>query len=225
MKILTMKTALVLCGILLTGTAYSATISLGYAAAGPGNSVKIEVHVSSEVDLAGVNVRLEYDPAVFSSATVTTEGTLIGAGHIMQFYSPAPGRINAVAWAPAGTQPFGARSGVVFTVILQIDPSAAKGTYPISFTGAGPVILASSGLSDANGNSIPHVVEQGSATVRSADLCDVNGDSQVNAADLILLLRDWHRTSVRPLLDADIDGNTVVDEKDIMILCRDWESN
>ncbi len=225
MKTLTMKTALVLCGILLVGTAYSAVISLGYAAAGPGDSVKIEVNVSSEVDLAGVNVRLEYDPTVFSSATVSGEGTLIGAGHMMQFHSPAPGRLNAVAWAPSGTSPFEARSGVVFTVILQIDPSAAKGTYPISFTAAGPVILASSGFSDANGNSIAHTVEPGSATVRSANLCDMNGDSQVNTADLLLLLQDWHRTSVRPLLDADIDGNTVVDEKDIMILCRDWQSN
>jgi hypothetical protein len=223
MKRTIIEGAVFLCGVLLAGTAYPAAVSLGYAAARPGGSVEITVNVSAETDLGGVNVRLEYDPGVFSSAIISGAGTLLDVGHSMQFSSPAAGRINAVAWAPAGTSPFKARSGIVFTVILQVDPSVAMGTYPISFTGAGPVILASSGLSDMNGNSIPHTVQSGTVDVRSALVCDVNGDGQVNYADLIMLLREWHDTSEVPFPLSDINWDCTVNEEDLMMLQGDWQ--
>jgi hypothetical protein len=216
--------ALIFCGILLAGTAYPAAISLGYACARPGGSVEITVNVSAETDLGGVNVRLEYDPAVFSSAIVSGAGTLLGAGHSMQFSSPAAGRLNAVAWSPVASGPFNARSGVVFTVILDVNPSVAKGLYPISFTGAGPVILASSGLSDMNGIPIPHSVQSGTVDVRSAMACDVNGDGQVNETDLVLLVREWHHTSEIPLPDSDINWDSTVDEEDLILLQNDWQT-
>jgi len=209
----------------MAGTAYPAAISLGYAPARPGGSVEIAVNVSADTDLGGVNVRLEYDPAVFSSAVVSGAESLLGAGHSLQFASPAPGRINAVAWAPAGAAPFHARSGVVFTVILQIDPSVTKGTYPISFTGTGPVILASSGLSDMNGNSIPHSVETGTVDVRSALAGDVDGDGEVGETDLLLLVREWHQSSEVPLPASDINWDCIVDEEDLVIFQNDWRAS
>lgn len=222
MKVASITGVLVLWGILLAATAYPAVIYLGYACARPGGSVEIAVNVSAETDLGGVNVRLEYDPVVFSSAIVSGAGTLLGAGHSMQFSSPAPGRLNAVAWAPSGAGPFNARAGVVFTVVLQVDPAAVPGSYPLDFTGAGPVILASSGLADMNGNSIPHTVEPGSVDVRSAMVCDVNSDGEVDGADLLMLIQQWHWKSARPLPPADINLDTVVDEEDMMIFQQDW---
>jgi hypothetical protein len=224
MRRTTIQGALVLCGVLLSGTAYPASISLDYAVARPGTSVEVAVNVSSEFDIGGVNVRLEYDPAVFSSASVSGAGTLLGAGHSMQFSSPAPGRLDALAWAPAGTGPFTGRSGVVFTMVFDIEQGAAAGDYPIPMTSEGPVILASSGLSDMNGNSIPHTVEPGIVDIRALRTCDVDCDGKIDGADLLKLLQQWHWVSEKPLPAADLNWDTAVDVRDLMIFQADWKT-
>jgi hypothetical protein len=217
------EAVLVLAAILFTGNAWSALVSVGYAPARPGDTVEIAVTVTAWVDLGGVNLRLEYDPAVFVSAGVSP-GPLLGVSHFLASHSPEAGRLNVVAYAPAGAPPFGGQAGTVFTISLQVSPSAAPGMYPISFSTAGTPLLASSGLSDMNGTGIAHGSEPGTVDIRSLQACDVDCDGAVSKADLIILLQEWHEVSTAPFPKADINLDATVDEEDMIIFQADWKN-
>jgi hypothetical protein len=218
-----MNLSSLLVAILFTGSSWSDSVSVGYAPARPGAAVEIAVAVNAGVDLGGVNLRLEYDPDVFVSAGVSP-GPLLGVSHVLASHSPEPGRLNVVAYAPSGAPPFAGQAGTVFSITLQVSPSATPGMYPISFfTGGGP-LLASSGLSDMNGTGIAHGSEPGTVDVRSALVCDIDSDGAVSEADLIILLQEWHEVSSVPLPKADINLDTTVNEEDMIIFQKDWKN-
>ncbi len=222
MKAHTTTTALVLVAMLVAVNAYPASVGLAHVKARPNGVAQIPVEISAATDLAGVNLRLEYDPGVFSSPVLLRDGSLLGSSHILTSHSPEPGKLNIVSYAAPGSSPFAARSGRAFSIILRVAPSVQAGTYPITFTTTGPSLLASSGLSDEDGKSIPHATLAASVVVGAAPTCDLNSDDQVTREDLMLLIEDWHQVSPVPLLPADINGDTVVDEKDAMIFVSDW---
>ncbi len=223
MKPCVVKTGLVLSAILATVSAHSASVGLDTVTARPNAVAQVPVNISAATDLTGVNLRLEYDPGVFSSPSLLREGSLLEVSHVLTSYSPEAGKFNVVAYAPPGTSPFAGRSGTVFSITLQVASSAPQGSYPITFTRTGPALLASSGLSDVGGESITHTALPGSVVIRSATSCDLTGDDRVTCEDLLLLIKDWHRTSAAPLLPGDINQDTVVDEQDIMIFSKDWQ--
>lgn len=211
-----------LCAILFTGIANSATISLDAPPTRANGTARVAVNVSAASDIAGVNLRLEYDPAVFSSPSLVSDGNLLETSHVLASYSPEAGKYNVIAYAPAGAPPFSDRSGVAFTMTLQVASSVADGTYPIVFAATGTSVLAPSGLSDGNGSSMIHTALPGNVMIQSVISCDLDGDNQVSCCDLLLLMKDWHRTSMSPLLDADINGDTIVDGQDLMYYCNEW---
>jgi len=209
--------------ILSGASGHCASVTLGTATARPNGVALVPVEISAATDLAGVNLRVAFDPDVFPSPSVLREGSLLEPSHLLSSHSPEAGIFNIVAYTPLGTPPFSAHSGTVFTLALQIAPTAPDGDYPVEFSTSGPALLASSGLSDRNGISISHTALAGSVAVRSATSCDLTGDGQVTCEDLLLLMKDWHRISAAPLLVADINGDTRVDEKDLMLLSKEWQ--
>lgn len=208
--------------LLSAGPCWAAQVLLGSGAGAPGGSVEIAVSAAADMDLAGINIRIEYDPAVFTSPAVIRDGTLLHTAHLMDSHSPQAGRFNVVAYAPAGAPSFAARSGKAFSVVLQIRPDAPKGAYPITFTTAGPAFLASSGLSDMGGNRIAHLQSSGQAVVLSPMPEDLNGDGKCDQDDLLILIRDWHETGDGSSIPGDINQDSLVDEKDLMILRASW---
>lgn len=208
--------------LLPAGAGRAARIQLGSGAGVPGEAVMIAVSVHAEADLAGVNVRIEYDPAVFATPAVIRDGTLLHASHHVESHSPVAGRFNAVAFAPSGTPAFTARSGTVFHVSLQILPDAPGGIYSIAFTAAGPAFLASSGLSDMGGISLAHQQAPGQITILPSTPEDLNGDGKCDQDDLLILIRDWHTAGEGNSVPADINQDSQVDEKDLMLLRASW---
>jgi len=209
--------------ILWGASGHCASVTLGTATTRPNGVALLPVEISAATDLAGVNLRLVYDPDVFPSPSVLRDGSLLEPSHLLFSHSPEAGSFNVVAYTPLGTPPFSARAGTVFTLALPIAPSAPDGDYPVEFSTSGAALLASSGLSDRSGISISHTALAGSVVVRSATSCDLTGDGQVTCEDLLLLMKDWHQSSAVPLLPADINGDTRVDEKDLMILSKEWQ--
>jgi len=222
MKRNTAKAGVLLTVVLLAGNASPATVSVGDGAIRPGGTVDIAVAVDAAIDLGGVNLRLEYDPAVFVSGDVSP-GELLGAQHILTSHSPAAGKFNVAAYAPVGAPSFTGQAGTVFTISLKVSPSAATGEYPISFSAAGTPLLGSSGLSDMSGTSIAHADDPGSVTVFKALVADINTDGDVTGADLMIIIRDWHEFSTDPSPEGDITGDDTVNEDDVMTFLKDWE--
>jgi len=213
---------LVITGILMAGSAWPATVSVGDAAIRPGGTVDIAVAVDAGVDLGGVNLRVEYDPGVFPSASVSP-GPLLDTSHILKSYSPAAGKFNVAAYAPVGAPSFTGQAGAVFTISLEVSPSAATGEYPISFSTVGTPLLASCGLSDMSGTGMALVTDPGSVTVFKALVADINTDGEVTGADLMIIIRDWHEFSADPSPEGDITGDDTVDQDDVMTFLKDWE--
>jgi len=209
--------------ILLAGSAWPAVVSVGDGPVRPGGIVDIAVAVDAGVDLGGVNLRLEYDPVVFPSAGVSP-GPLLDVSHVVKSHSPAAGKFNVAAYAPPGAPSFTGQAGTLFTISLQVSPSAATGEYPISFSATGAPLLASSGLSDMTGTSIAHTAEPGSVTVFKALVADINTDGEVTGTDLIIILRNWHEFSLDPPPDGDITGDDTVNEDDVMTFLKDWQN-
>jgi len=213
---------LVITGILMAGSAWPAAVSVGHVAARPGGTVNIAVAVDAVLDPGGVNLRLEYDPAVFPSADVSP-GPMLDSSHVLRSHSPAAGKFNLAAYAPVGAPSFAGQAGTVLTISLEVSPSAATGEYPISFSAAGTPLLASCGLSDMNGTGMALVAEPGSVTVFEALVADINTDGNVTGADLMIIIRDWHEFSTDPSPEGDITGDDTVNGDDVMTFLKDWE--
>jgi hypothetical protein len=222
MKSRLLKVSFLLVAILSTANAWTATVVVGDGAVRPGGTVDIAVSVDAGVDLGGVNLRIEYDPATFVSGDVSP-GPLLDSSHVVKSHSPAAGKFNVAAYAPVGAPSFTGQTGTAFTISLQVSPSAATGEYPISFSAAGTPLLGPSGLSDMSGTSIAHAADPGSVTVFEALVADINADGNVTGADLIIILRDWHESSADPSPEGDITGDDTVNEDDVMTFLNDWE--
>jgi hypothetical protein len=211
-------------GVIIAGSAWPAMVSVGDGPVRPGGTVDIAVAVDGGIDLGGVNLRLEYDPVVFPSANVSP-GPLLDPSHVVKSHSPAAGKFNVAAYAPPGAPSLAGQSGTVFTISLQVSPSAATGEYPITFSASGATMLASSGVSDMSGTSIAHAAEPGSVTVFEALVTDLNTDGEITGADLMIIIRDWHKWHyyIDPM-PADINQDEWVNEKDLMIFMKDWRN-
>jgi len=222
MKPSLLKASFLLVAALSTAAAWSATVSVGDGAIRPGGTVDIAVAIEAAVDLGGLNLRLEYDPGVFPSATVSP-GPLLDVSHVLRSYSPAAGKFNVAAYAPVGAPSFAGHAGTVLSISLEVSPSAATGEYPITFSAAGTPLLASCGLSDMSGTGMATVTDPGSVTVFKALVADINTDGNVTGADLMIIIRDWHKDSPDPHPDGDITGDDTVNEDDVMTFLKDWE--
>jgi len=100
-------------------------------------------------------------------------------------------------------------------VELVFDASAeATGTFAITL---GPATA----LSDGDGFAVPFSWAGGTITIDTtpAPSPDLNGDGQVSAADLAILLGDWGNC---PSLPPDLDGNGVVGSTDLGIFLGAW---
>lgn len=146
----------------LPAALFAASVSIGavYVAA-PGDLLQIPITVSSGSDLAGVNIRAEFDPDILTSPDVA-RGPLLSSLHRLSWSAPTTGSLNIAAWAPPGAPAFAGRSGTVFTIQLRVSSSAERGeAHLIRFSALGPGNLAPSGLRAFSGSSLPHTLNNG----------------------------------------------------------------
>jgi len=118
-----------------------------------------------------------------------------------------PGSTCALA---IGNLPGGGGGGSAMFAVL-IDDPVPPGTQLIANTAS-----VSGAQTDPNpGNNSATEI-----TVLSAKLPDINGDGSVTAADLLILMQEYHTDSAR----SDLNGDNWVDEEDLWILGNKWEA-
>jgi hypothetical protein len=212
---------------LLTAIGHGASITLiGGDSARPGETITVPVEVSAATDIAGVNLRLDFDPSVFSSPAVSPDALLV-PGHLLDSHAPpeTSGRFNVTLHLPAGTLP----PGEILTITFQVDADAEPGDYMITYASALPVApgltLTSSGLSDRMGTSLDHDPIPAQVTVLPpmGILGDLDDDGTVNENDLFLFLTNWHLSPLS-LLKADMDEDGDCDHCDLLLFidqCHD----
>jgi len=188
----------------------------------PGETVSVPVDISAATDIAGVNVRLQYDPDVFSSPSVT-RGSLLEDSHLMSSYSPEAGRLCVLAYSFDAT-PFTDLTGPVFSLNFEVDNSAPDGVYPISFLIDESGVFPSSGLSDLSGHSLEHTQQGGTITIESATQTtvpyDIDANLIVDVRDLLLFCSDWVHSPTAARSNFDRQGE--VDDRDLFLFSAWW---
>jgi len=216
--------------LMLTAISHSASITLiGGGSAKPGEMIDVPVQISAATDIAGLNLRLDFDPSAFSSPSVAP-GPLLASGRLLDSYAPPeiPGRVNIAAYAPAGGITVDAMPAVVFTIRLQVSADAEPGDYAIAYAEplsiSPSLILTPSGLSDRSGNSLEHDPNPAQVTVLAQGEIagDLDGDGLVSDMDLFLLSTNWWHATPLPLAEADLDGDSHCDTIDLLLFIEQW---
>jgi hypothetical protein len=197
------------------------SLAIEHDSTAPGGVVFVPVSIFAATDVAGINLRVEYDPAILSSPTVV-RGMLLADSHLLWSNSPAPGRFDVMACS-TDTFPLADRAGTVLYLGFAVDEFAAEGLYPISFAADGTLGLPASGVSDMAGIRISHTAEPGSVVVKPGIQADLDFDGSVSGADLLRLLRDWHSTPALLGPNADLNDDHVVDEEDLILFSTEWD--
>ena len=156
----------------------TATLDIGDAAGAPGDIVAIPILLSGNTDMAGVHVRLTYDPAVLEWDTGITSyaqaGPLLTSEHNWGLESPVAGRVN-FWFGDNGSSivPFAAQSGTLCTIRMRILASAPGGDSLISVrteaaAAPGWPVDSCASVSDDEGYSISLTPQGGVVTVAGA---------------------------------------------------------
>ncbi len=154
-------------GIILSGAlAQAATIEMDSVIVRPGDIVEVPVYISSATAISGINLCVGFAPDIFSSPEVVRNGALLEGEHHLNSYSPEPSLLAVQAYAQGGMPPFKALSGKVFSLSFLVSATASYGSYSISFATSDIALLAPSGLSDPEGNSIDHTSSPGMVVVQ-----------------------------------------------------------
>jgi Cohesin domain len=198
-------------------------ITVADAVTPPGYSVVIPITVAAATDIAGVNIRVEYDPNIFS-APIIDRGSLLEGKHLLFSDSPQPGRLCAAAYS-FDASPFTTLNGTVFTLSLYVVPTAPDGDYTVSFSTGGN--LPSSGLCDLAGNRLEHTQTGGTITVDASAIpgmpYDIDRNGIVDETDLMLFCRDWIHSPTSTRCDFDKKGS--VNELDLFMFSAWWSYN
>lgn len=236
--------AFLLIGFPATMAEATGNIAISTTITPPGTTVLLPVILSSATDIAGVNIRIEYDPSVFSSPGVV-RGSLLEDSHLIfsnasgivpplpqksfegnhLIFSNSPGtaRLCALAYS-YDASPFTSQTGTVFSLSFMVSASAPDGVYAISFSTDSSGYFPSSGLSDLAGNRLEHTQTAGSITVDSSAPpqmpYDINRDGMVDAADLLLFYSDW--LTAPNAERSNFDQSGMINHQDLFLFSRWW---
>jgi len=214
--------AFLLIGLPAAMAGATGNISVLNAVTPPGTTVLVPVTVSAATDVAGVNVRVEYDPAIFSSPSIV-RGSLLEGKHLVFSDSPEAGRLCALAYS-YDTSSFTAQTGTVFSLSLAVNSSAPDGVYPVSFSTDTSGFFPSSGLTDLAGTRLEHTQTGGTITVDvSAPPTvpyDIDRNRIVDGSDLLLFFSDWMHSPGADRSNFDQTGN--VNAWDLFLFSQWW---
>jgi hypothetical protein len=158
--------------LMATGAYPATTIDIGDAIGHRTGDVWVPVEISADTDIAGVNLRIEYDPGILTLDTILPQKPPLGNEHLVLWHSPEPGKLNAVVYAPAGPAVLARQPETLLFLLfnIQADVPDTTTSTDIAFAAAvaGPPGLPGSGLSDSLGNSVPHAADGGSVQIETA---------------------------------------------------------
>ena len=140
------------------------TIAVGSGSGMRGGAVSVPVSLAGSADYTAALVRVQYDPAILESASAVA-GPLASAGHVIDYHSPAAGRLNVTVYADSGMPAFTAQSGTLLTLNFRIKRSATPGDSAITFATSGTPGLPSSDLTDTTGAVANPTATPGSVSV------------------------------------------------------------
>ena len=214
--------------LVFSSLGYGQSLSIGSADALAGATVEVPVNVSVSEDLVGLHLRLKYNSDVFSSPQVE-KGPLLGQGHLLEYFSPAEGELNIVAYSKQGGPPFDSHEGTILKIQMTLSDSAVPGSHTIGF--ATPVVLDSivlspTGLSGAGGDPIAHTTSEGSIRVEGLSGGDLDGNEVLDGKDLFTFSSWWRLQPDSSNSQANViqsTPNDLVEARDLLTLINLWK--
>jgi len=104
--------------------------------------------------------RAEFDPAVLENPAAMP-GPLLSADHVLDFYSPVPGRFNVAVYPATDLPGFTGLYGTLFTLSFEVNTEAIGEASFVRITSAGTPGLPASNLTGAAGSAVPHTTKDG----------------------------------------------------------------
>ena len=146
------------------GSVLGEGIDIGDAWEKPGRAISVPVTLTAPSNMTAAFIRVNYDATVLENPSAAA-GVLLSSGHVLDFHSPAPGRLNVIVCSSSGAPAFTARSGVLFYLRFDIKEDAPAGVYPLTFTTSGAPALPASNLVNTAGALVAHTQSPGKVTV------------------------------------------------------------
>jgi hypothetical protein len=180
---------------------------------GIGDAFSINISVSPDVQIAGVQFNLSFTPSILQ-ATGVTEGNLLSQGGASTFFQP--GTISNGA---------GTITNVAGAIITPGASVLTAGTFAIvSFTAsaAGTSALTLSGVIVGNkdGVAVATTTTGGSVTVYPD--WDVNMDGSVNVLDMTTVGQHWGETGAAHFIREDVNRDGAISVLDMILIGQHW---
>ena len=180
---------------------------------GIGETFTVDIDVSPDTAIAGVQCSLSFDASIVQANSVT-EGNLLSQGGASTFFQQ--GTTDNVA---------GTITSVAGAIITPGQSVSTPGTFAtVSFTataaGTSALTLSSVIVGDITGTAVAITVTGGSVTVY-ADW-DVNMDGSVNVLDMTLVGQEWGTTGAAHWIREDVNGDGTIDVLDMILIGQHW---
>lgn len=188
----------------------------------PGRTIDIPVKIANAdlLRLAGADIRIEYDPAIFTPIAVTA--TALTQDYQWDYTIEPAGalhRVHIILVQNAASPPLYG-DGVLFWITVQVKGAEGASTplHFIPFQDGGTAIYTPDDLY----NPLPTALQDGHFYVDDRyELGDVNGDGFLNVADLYLALQiSVGKIDAQPwqIYVCDANGNDLCDPGDVSML-------
>jgi hypothetical protein len=181
---------------------------------GIGETFTVNVYVTPDTQIAGVQFNLGFSPSVVTANTVT-EGNLLSQGGASTYF--AAGTINNGAGtitnvAGVITTPGASVSSAGTFATVSLTAGSAAGTSALDLNG---VIVG-----NKNGQAVTIAVTDGSVTV--APDWDVNLDLSVNVLDMTLVGQHWGESGAAHWIRSDVNRDGTINVLDMILIGQHW---
>jgi len=196
-------------------------ISGGDVKGSRGQRVTVPIDIEGNPGLAGLQLEIKYDASALTLEQLgeneygVTPGTALGS-LMFDGLNDITAKNNPfkVAWAGASNDP---SNGKILELTFIISESAEDKLYPITISYI-PINTV-----DSNNNQIPAATKDGSVTVGTVLIGDVNGDGGITIYDAILIMQyvnGWDVPSFFDPVAADVDGDGEITFIDAMLILQ-----
>lgn len=146
---------------------FAQNVAIGQASASPGETVALPIMIDGTANTcAGLLLRLNYDPEVLEAPTAF-KGAILADAHVLDVYSPIPGRINLFIAGLLNSEPFTAQSGIVASLQFTIKADAANDYSDVTLTAIGTPGMPALSLVDTSGDYVEQTFTPGRITIKS----------------------------------------------------------
>jgi hypothetical protein len=212
--------------LLLIGALFSSTIMVSADPAtavvvqpaskvvGIGETFTVDVYVTPDTQIAGVQFNLSFTPSVVTANTVT-QGNLLTQGGASTFFQT--GTINNGAGTITNV------AGAIITPGASVSTPGTFATVSLTAGGAAgtsPLDLNNVIVGNKNGQAVSITVTDGTVTV--APDWDVNLDLSVNVLDMTVVGQHWGETGALHWIREDVNRDGVINVLDMILIGQHW---